>query len=112
MTRSAFQRISAGLYEALDFVEGRPTKVRVRMVAVSKHDLKRVRKGMKLTQEQFAPLLGVSVSGLRKIEQGQRPVAGALATLVTVMEREPDAVLRAVRSSQVSTARTRVLASR
>lgn len=107
MTRSAFQRISAGLAEALDYVEGRPTKARVRMVAISKHDLKRVRKGMKLTQEQFAPLLGVSVSGLRKIEQGQRPVQGALATLVTIMEKEPDAVLRAIGSGKVTRARAR-----
>ena len=55
-----------------------------------------VRKKAKLTQKQMAPMLGMSVSGYRKIEQGQRGLQGPAATLLTVLDREPEAVKRAL----------------
>ncbi len=55
-----------------------------------------VREKMGLTQEEMAPLLGLSLSGYRKIEQGQRPLQGAAATLLLVLDREPEAVQRAL----------------
>ena len=51
---------------------------------------------LSLTQEQMALLLGTSVSGYRKWEQRVRQPSGAARTLLRVMEREPDAVLRAL----------------
>ena len=44
----------------------------------------------------MALLLGTSVSGYRKWEQRVRQPSGAARTLLRVMEREPDAVLRAL----------------
>ncbi len=44
----------------------------------------------------MAPLMGMSLSGYRKWEQGQRRVSGPAATLLRVIEREPDAVQRAL----------------
>lgn len=57
-----------------------------------------VRKHAKLTQAQMAPLMGMSVSGYRKWEQGQRRISGPAATLLRMIEREPDAVRRALLS--------------
>ena len=57
-----------------------------------------VRKRAKLTQEQMAPLMGMSLSGYRKWEQGVREVSGPALTLLRVLEREPEAVLRALRA--------------
>ena len=57
-----------------------------------------VRRQAKLTQAQMAPLLGMSLSGYRKWEQGTRRVSGAAATLLRVIEREPEAVRRALLS--------------
>lgn len=59
-------------------------------------DPKVVRKKAKLTQKQMAPLMGMSVSGYRKWEQGERSVSGPAGVLLKVIEKEPDAVARAL----------------
>ena len=59
-------------------------------------DPREVRKHVALTQAQMAPLMGMSLSGYRKWEQGQRHVSGPAAILLRVIEREPDAVRRAL----------------
>ena len=56
-----------------------------------------VREQIKLTQAQMAPLMGMSVSGYRKWEQGRRQVSGPAAMLLQVIAREPEAVKRALR---------------
>ena len=58
-----------------------------------------VRKQAKLTQAQMAPLMGMSLSGYRKWEQGTRRVSSPAATLLRVLEREPEAVKRALLSA-------------
>ena len=57
-----------------------------------------VRKRAKLTQTQMAPLMGMSLSGYRKWEQGTRRVSGPAAMLLRVIQREPEAVRRALSS--------------
>lgn len=49
-----------------------------------------------LTQEEMAPLLGMSLSGYRKIEQGKRAVSGPASVLLRVLEKSPDAVKSAL----------------
>ena len=55
-----------------------------------------VRKQVKLTQAQMAPLVGMSLSGYRKWEQGTRRVSGPAAALLRVIRKEPEAVRRAL----------------
>ncbi|WP_428101441.1 helix-turn-helix domain-containing protein [Candidatus Rariloculus sp.] len=55
-----------------------------------------VRKRANLTQAQMAPLMGMSLSGYRKWEQGTRRVSGPAATLLRVIAKEPEAVRRAL----------------
>jgi putative transcriptional regulator len=57
-----------------------------------------VREQAKLTQAQMAPLMGMSLSGYRKWEQGQRRVSGPAATLLRLIQKEPDLVKRALLS--------------
>ena len=59
-----------------------------------------VRKQAKLTQAQMALLMGMSLSGYRKWEQGTRRVSGPAATLLRVIAKEPDAVKRALLSTE------------
>ncbi len=59
-------------------------------------DPRAIRTRAKLTQAQMAPLMGMSLSGYRKWEQGQRRISGPAAALLRVIEREPQAVLRAL----------------
>ena len=57
-----------------------------------------VREQANLTQAQMAPLMGMSLSGYRKWEQGQRRVSGPAATLLRLIQKEPDVVKRALLS--------------
>jgi putative transcriptional regulator len=55
-----------------------------------------IREHAKLTQAQMAPLMGISLSGYRKWEQGQRRISGPAAALLHLLEKEPEAVKRAL----------------
>lgn len=55
-----------------------------------------IREKAHLTQAQMAPLMGMSLSGYRKWEQGQRRVSGPAETLLRLIQKEPDAVKRAL----------------
>jgi putative transcriptional regulator len=57
-----------------------------------------IRERVKLTQAKMAPLMGMSLSGYRKWEQGKRRVSGPAAALLRVIEKEPEAVQRALAS--------------
>jgi putative transcriptional regulator len=95
MTRFGDDLVAA-MTEALKHAEGRKTKAKVYRVAVKPLDVRAVRARLKLTQDQMSALLGVSLSGYRKWEQGQRQPHGAAQTLLKVMEQEPQSVLRAL----------------
>ena len=58
-----------------------------------------VREQAKLTQSQMAALMGMSLSGYRKWEQGTRRVSGPAATLLRIIQHEPAAVRRALLAS-------------
>jgi putative transcriptional regulator len=55
-----------------------------------------VRKKLGLTQPQFAQLLGIPVATLRNWEQNRFTMEPAAQTLLKLVDREPDAVLRAL----------------
>jgi len=82
------------LGEALAHAQGEVPNVREHSIELPQ--VRRIRGKLGLSQEEFARLLGVSASGLRKWEQGQRAPRGAAATLLRIMEREPQAVTRAL----------------
>jgi putative transcriptional regulator len=86
----------AALQEALAHARGNDVGVRVHHVDMDQVDVRAIRRRAGLKQHQMAPLLGVSVSGYRKWEQGKRCVSGPARALLTVMEREPEAVVRAL----------------
>ena len=86
--------------EALAHARGDGNDVTIHKVDVAQVDARAVRRRLKLTQDQMAQLLGTSVSGYRKWEQGQRTPSGAARTLLTIMEHEPEAVLRVLRETR------------
>ncbi len=59
-------------------------------------DVKSIRQKFGMTQQQFADFLMISVRTLQKWEQGERDPDGASHTLLRVMEKEPEAVKRAL----------------
>lgn len=58
-----------------------------------------VRKQVNLTQAEMASLMGMSLSGYRKWEQGTRQFSGPTARLLRVIQKEPEAVKRALLST-------------
>ncbi len=57
---------------------------------------KEIRRRLHLTQEQFAARFGLPLGTLRDWEQGAREPDSAARTLLRVIEREPEAVVRAL----------------
>ena len=70
----------------------RSERVPSRSFEVDSMDVKRIRDGYKLSQSQFAALLGISVSTLRNWEQGRRTPEGPARILLLVAERHPDVI--------------------
>jgi putative transcriptional regulator len=86
------------LEEALAHAEGKRTRARAHNVPVKPADIRKARKKLGLSQDQFADAFGVSASTLRKWEQGQRSPTGAAKTLLKIIEHEPAAVVRALKA--------------
>ncbi|MEC8849081.1 MAG: helix-turn-helix domain-containing protein [Pseudomonadota bacterium] len=84
------------LSEALAHAEGQKVRVRAHEIDVRPDSIQSARKRLGLSQDRFAQAFGVSASTLRKWEQGQRKPNGAAKTLLRIIEREPNAVLRAL----------------
>ena len=82
--------------EALTHARGESTEARVTKFRAPAVAVRSIREKVGMKQEDFASLLGISVSGLRKWEQGARRPHGAALTLLHVMDVEPRAVARAI----------------
>lgn len=90
----AGKKIIAGLEEALRFARGEETDARVTVIEIP--DVPAIRNKLGFTQEQFARSFGVSLGTLRNWEQGARLPEGPARVLLTVIDREPAAVRRAL----------------
>lgn len=91
-----FAGIMAGLTEAVAHAEGRPEGAAVRVHAPVKVDVAAIRKSQKLTQDAFAAAYGLSVATVRDWEQHRREPDTGSRLFLKVVEREPDAVRRAL----------------
>ena len=90
----AFARIRAGLGEAIVHASGAPTKARVRRFKPL--DVKAIRAQVGMSQAEFAASFGISLGTLRHWERGDRQPHGPARVLLTVLKRQPKAVLRAL----------------
>lgn len=84
------------LEQAVGIMEGRTQPGRVHKVAVPDVDVRQARQNLGMTQAVFAAAFGVSLPTLRKWEQKTRRPEGPARVLLRVIEREPDAVRRAL----------------
>ena len=85
----------AGMKEAVAYARGEielPTHVG----KVSTADIAAIRKRLGLSQARFALYFGISPATLRDWEQGRRHPEGPAKVLLRVIDKEPEAVLRAL----------------
>jgi putative transcriptional regulator len=107
MTRkkpTAGQRMIASAKQALAFAKGESNAGVVHIP--HEIDTARIRRKINLSQSRFAAYIGVSVRTIQEWEQGRVVPSGAARAFLTVIDREPDAVRRALVHFTVSGNRT------
>jgi putative transcriptional regulator len=91
---SHFEQIMEGLGEALAHARGEDIGVVEHVVHTL--DVRALRQSLGLSQAAFAKAFEVPLGTLRGWEQGRRTPRGPARVLLQVIEREPDAVRRAL----------------
>ena len=98
MTKSSdtgnFNRIMAGLTEVAEITQGKAEPARVYVPDTV--DVRSIRAGLGLSQPAFAAQFGFNVASVREWEQHRRTPEAAARILLRIIEREPDAVRRAL----------------
>ncbi len=95
--QTAGQRMIAGAKQALAFVRGEDDGCIVHIP--DEIDTARVRRKINMSQSQFAAYFGVSVRTVQEWEQGRVVPSRSARAFLMVIDREPEAVLRALRGS-------------
>jgi putative transcriptional regulator len=96
MSKSAFDKIKAGLGDAKAFLEGTAEKSAFRVHVPARVDVKKIRTRLGLSQESFAQTYGFALSAVRDWEQGRRQPERSARILLKVVDKEPEAVTRAL----------------
>jgi putative transcriptional regulator len=95
MTKAAFDKIKAGLDEAKAYLDGSGSK-RYGIHVPTRVNVKKIRTRLGLSQESFAQTYGFALSAVRDWEQGRRQPERSARILLRVVEKEPEAVTRAL----------------
>lgn len=85
-------RILAAIHEATAFANGENTGA----ILHAPPDVRAIRQRLGMTQAGFAARFGLAVGNVRDWEQSRSAPDGAARTLLRVIEREPEAVARAL----------------
>jgi len=96
MSKHAFEKIKAGLESAKSYLDGTADKRKYRVHVPKKIDVRRIRTNLGLSQEAFALKYGFALSAVREWEQGRRQPARSTRILLKIVEKEPEAVTRAL----------------
>ena len=95
MSKKAFDKIAAGLNEALEIARGnaKPSKLCV----PPEIDVRAIRRKLNLSQDDFAAEFGFTINQIRDWEQERaRPLGGVRAYLMMI-KNDPSAVLKILR---------------
>lgn len=94
MKKSGFDKLVESVRQARDISKGRRAASRV--FNVESTSIKALRARTRLSQPDFAALLGVEVGTLRNWEQGRREPTGPAKALLRAIQKDPENVLRAL----------------
>jgi len=96
--KELFEELVASVREGASILRGRTKPSRT--FEVDLPDVKRIRNRYRISQKEFASLLGISVKTLQNWEQGRRIPKGPAQILLRVAAKHPDAVWDVVHSEQ------------
>lgn len=91
---NAFEQMMNGLSEVESFLGGNAERVRVHVPPSV--DVKEIRGRLRMTQASFSETFGFSLDAVKHWEGGRRTPEVAARAYLTVIAREPDAVIRAL----------------
>jgi putative transcriptional regulator len=97
--REAARGIKAGLQEAVAYMQGERTGMRVTVVPVcipNRIDVKAIRRHLGMSQKDFALRFGFSVKSIKNWEQGIRQPEGPARAYLRVIDRKPKEVQEAL----------------
>jgi putative transcriptional regulator len=95
MKKSEFKELLQGIRDAGAYLRGDKSVV-TRIDRIEPDPVAVVRAKLRLSQAEFARMLGISVNTLQNWEQGRRKPSGAARVLLKIAARHPEAVLEAV----------------
>jgi len=90
------KRLIQSAKEARKIARGEADAKSYRMHIPAEIDVRAVRVKLKMTQEEFAVRYGLTLARVRDWEQGRSSPDSAARAYLTVIEREPKAVARAL----------------
>jgi len=99
VTKAAFEKIKAGLSEVGAYLDGSGDKSGYRIHVPARVNVKKIRTRLGLSQGSFAQTYGFALSAVRDWEQGRRQPERSARILLKVVEKEPEAVTRALAKS-------------
>ena len=89
--------ILRGLEQALAFIEGTADESQYVVHIPAEIDIKAIRGRLGMTQKEFADRFDFNINTLRHWEQGRRVPDGTARAYLRVIDREPEAVQKALR---------------
>jgi putative transcriptional regulator len=96
MSKEAFSKIAAGLSDAIAYASGTADLAQYAITIPTEVDVKAIRRRQNLSQEEFARRYGFSLGRVRDWEQGRSDIDAPSRILLTVIDKEPEAVVRAL----------------
>lgn len=92
MTKTAFDKIAAGLNDAIAFAKGDESRARVAKPV----DVKAIRTSAQMSQEEFARTFRLPIGTVRDWEQHRREPDTAAKVFLSIIEADPKTVARLV----------------
>ena len=99
MSKSAFDKIKAGLDEAKAYLDGSGDKSRYGIHVPTRVNVKRIRTRLGLSQESFAQTYGFALSAVRDWEQGRSEPDQPARAYLKVIAHDPKAVEQALHAA-------------
>jgi len=94
MKRELFEELLGSVREAGAILRGQKKPSRRAVIGAS--GVRNIRERTKLSQSEFARLIGVSVKTLQNWEQDRRRPTGPAAALLRIIEHEPRLAVKAI----------------
>ena len=110
MSEKAFSRIMRGLEEAKAYMEGEREGYKV--TVPPSIDVKSIRKGLNMTQAAFSDSFGFSLDTVKHWEGGRRTPEVPARAYLTVIQRNPTAVLEALHPASATREQAEVVVRR